>query len=89
MPFPLIMHIDSILTLATRSQVVRVGKHTSRPLTLNIGSPQGCVLIPILYSLYTHDCVARSSSIVKFVDDTVVVGLMSVNDEKSCVCVCV
>ena len=45
----------------------------------------GCVLSPIMYSLYTHDCVARSSSnnIVKFADDTVVVGLISGNDEKA------
>jgi len=71
--------------LTARPQVVRVGKHTSRPLTLNTGSPQGCVLSPILYSLYTHDCVARSSfnTIVKFADDTVVVGLLSSNDEKA------
>jgi len=33
----------------------------------------------------THDCVARFSSttIVKFADDTVVVGLISGNDEKA------
>jgi len=38
-----------------------------------------------MYSLYTHECVARFSSntIVKFADDTVVVGLIFVNDEKS------
>jgi len=72
-------------TLTTRTQVVRVGKHTSRPRPLNTGGPQGCVLSPILYSLYTHDCVARSSSntFVKFADDTVVMGLISGNDEKA------
>jgi len=71
--------------LTARSQVVRVGKHTCRPLTLNTGPPQGCVLSALLYSLYTHDCVARSSSntIVKFADDTVVVSLNSSNDEKA------
>jgi len=38
---------------------------------------QGCMLSPILCSLYTHDCVARPSSntIVKFADSTVEVGL--------------
>ncbi|KAJ8353266.1 hypothetical protein SKAU_G00208330 [Synaphobranchus kaupii] len=71
--------------LTDRPQVVRVGRHTSNPLTLNTGSPQGCVLSPLLYSLYTHDCVARFSSntIIKFADDTVVVGLISNNDEKA------
>ena len=55
--------------LTARPQVVRVGKHTSRPLTLNTRSPQDCVLSPILYSLYTYDSVARSNTIVKFADD--------------------
>jgi len=56
----------------------------SKPLTRNTGSPQCCILSPLLYSLCTHDCVARfSSNTVKFADDTVVVGLISGNDEKA------
>jgi len=71
--------------LTVRPQDVRVGRHTSRPFTLNTGSPQACIFSPLLYSLYTHDCVVRFSSdtIVKFADDTVVVGLISGNDEKT------
>ncbi len=61
--------------LTGRSQVVRMGNNTSSPLTLNTGAPQGCVLSPLLYSLYTHDCAATHSSniIVKFADDTTVI----------------
>ncbi len=71
--------------LTGRPQVVKVGQFTSNSITLNIGAPQGCVLSPLLYSLYTHDCVSShsSTSIVKFADDTVVLGLVSNNDEAA------
>ncbi len=71
--------------LTARPQVVKVGQFTSNSITLNVGAPQGCVLRPLLYSLYTHDCVSShsSTSIVKFADDTVVLGLVSNNDEAA------
>ncbi len=70
--------------LTGRWQVVRVGSNISSPLTLNTGAPQGCVLSPLLYSLYTHECVATHSSnvIMKFTDDTTVVGLKK--KKKNC-----
>ncbi|XP_055495177.1 uncharacterized protein LOC129699431 isoform X2 [Leucoraja erinacea] len=62
-----------------------MGGNTSKSLTLSTGSPPG--LRPQLPTVlpYTHDCVARfsSNSIIKFADDTVVVGLISDNDEKA------
>ncbi|KAK1791233.1 hypothetical protein P4O66_013254, partial [Electrophorus voltai] len=71
--------------LTDRPQSVRVGNCVSSSLTLSTGAPHGCVLSPLLYSLYTYDCTATSSStiIVKFADDTVVMGLISDNDEKA------
>jgi hypothetical protein len=56
-----------------------------RTLELNTGATQWCVLIPLLYSLFTHDCTARhdSNSIIKFANDTTVVGLITENDETA------
>ncbi len=71
--------------LTGRPQVVKVSQFTSNSITLNIGAPQGCVLSLLLYSLYTHGCVSshNSTSIIKFSDDTVVLGLISNNDETA------
>ncbi len=71
--------------LTGRRQVVRVGSNISSPLTLNTRAPQGCVLSPFLYSLYMHNCVAmhRSNVIIKFTDDTTVVGLITDDNESA------
>ena len=71
--------------LTDRPQTVRMGTQTSSTLTLSTGSPQGCVLSPFLYSLNTHDCVPahHSNVIVKFADDTTVMGLISNGDETA------
>lgn len=71
--------------LTGRSQVVKLGQYISSSITLSVGAPQGCVLSPLLYSLYTHDCVSShsSTSIVKFADDTVVLGLIDNNNETA------
>ena len=63
--------------LTGRPQVVRVGNNISATLILNTEAPQGCV--------FTHDCTARhnSNTIIKFTDDTTVVGLITDNDETA------
>ena len=71
--------------LSDRTQTVRVGNLVSSPLVINTGAPQGCVLSPLLYSLYTYDCKPRydSNIIIKFADDTTVIGLISDDDESA------
>ena len=71
--------------LTGRPQTVRIGKNTSNTTTLSTGAPQGCVLSPLLFTLLTHDCTALhgSNHIIKFADDTTVVGLIEKNDESA------
>ena len=65
--------------------MVRVGNNTSAMLMLNTGAPQGCVLSPLLHSLFTQDCEAKHDfkTIIKFADDSTVVGLITDNDETA------
>ncbi len=62
-----------------------MGNNTSSPLTLNTGAPQGCVLRPTPVLPVHTDCTAAHSSnaIVKFADDTTVIGLITDNDETA------
>ncbi len=71
--------------LTDRPQSVRMGSLHSSVLTLSTGAPQGCVLSPLLYTLYTHDCATTHDSniIIKFADDTTVVGLIHNNNESA------
>ncbi|KAK3546959.1 hypothetical protein QTP86_005536 [Hemibagrus guttatus] len=69
--------------LTNRPRSVRLGNHISSTFILNTGVPQGCVLSPLLYSLFIHGCVPRHNSniFIKYADDTTVVGLISNNDK--------
>ena len=72
-----IQHLS--ILLMGRPQVVKVGNNTSTLLILNSGAPQGWLLSPLPYSLFTH----ASNSIIKFANDTTVVGLITNNDETA------
>lgn len=71
--------------LTDRQQYVRLGKLVSDTRTTSTGSPQGCVLSPLLLSLYTNSCTAGHLSVklLKFADDTTLIGLISDGDESA------
>nr|XP_020469454.1 plexin-B3-like [Monopterus albus] len=71
--------------LSDRSQSARLGTRIATPLTLSTGAPQGCVLSPPLYSLYTYDCtpVHPTNTIITIADNTTVVGLISNGNETA------
>ncbi len=71
--------------LRDRQQLVRLGKLTSRTLTISTGAPQGYVIFPLLFSLYTNDCASKNPSVklLKFVDCTTVIGLIKDGDESA------
>ena len=76
-PSDMILWIIDYLT--SHSQFVVFQSLKSDTLYSNTGVPQGTVLAPLLFCLYTSDCRSsnKSCSIVKFVDDTVLIGLIS------------
>lgn len=63
--------------LTDRIQRVFVNGQLSQPISSNTGSPQGCVLSPLLFILYTDSCRTsqQGSHLVKFSDDTALLSL--------------
>ncbi|KAK3567676.1 hypothetical protein QTP86_020607, partial [Hemibagrus guttatus] len=82
-PSSICQWITSFLT--DRHQLVKLGKFTSYSRTTSTGAPQGCVLSPLLFSLYTNDCTSTDPSVklLKFTEDTTVIGLIQDGDESA------
>ena len=69
--------------LSQRVQQVKVGSSLSDQIMTNIGSPQGCVLSPLLFILYTNNCSSPHPGrhLIKFADDTALVSFLQ-GDEQ-------
>ena len=79
----LLLWISNYLT--QRPQYTKIGNTISNTIFTNTGAPQGCVLSPLLFSLYTNDCRSSFSNctILKYADDTVIIGKISNNDHTN------
>ena len=64
--------------LVDRPQWVKYNNLNSIIKCLNQGAPQGCVISPILFSLYISDYTITNDncSIIKYADDTVITGFL-------------
>ena len=70
--------------LTNRTQYVKLQGTFSTYITTHTGSPQGCVLSPILFTMYTNECqiIKENVKLIKFADDSSIQGLInSDNDE--------
>ena len=70
--------------LTNRKQYVTINGKVSPSISINTGAPQGCVLSPLLFTLYTNECQSQSESVklFKFSDDSTLLGFIS-NDNES------
>ena len=75
----IILWVQQFLT--GRLQRVCLGTTRSDTIRTNTGAPQGCVISPVLFTLYTNDCVSTHDSceIIKYADDTAILGKLSTN----------
>ncbi len=82
-PTSICQWITSFLT--DRQQAVKLGKFSSGTRTISTGAHQGCVLSPLLFSLYTNDYTSKDPSVklLKFADDTTLIGIIQDSDESA------
>ena len=68
--------------LSNRKQVVRIHSTLSEPLPVTSGVPQGSILGPLLFSIYTNDLslIPQKCSTQSYVDDTKLITSFQLKD---------
>ena len=68
--------------LTDRPQQVRIGNALSNVLVINTRAPQGCVLSPVLFTIYMADCRNKEESnlLIKFTDNNSLIGLLKTDN---------
>ncbi|TWW57369.1 putative RNA-directed DNA polymerase from transposon BS [Takifugu flavidus] len=82
MDAPFVSWIEDYLT--GQPQIVRLWSCVSDPLMSNTGAPQGTVLSPFLFTIYTADFQYHSESyhLQKYLDDIAIVGCVENGQEE-------
>ena len=80
-----ILWIFNYLTNRSQFVKIRTSNIVSESITSNTGAPQGTVLAPFLFTLYTSDVRSANNScaLVKFADDTALLGLIENDDDDA------
>ena len=70
--------------LSGRSQFVRIGTKISSSLSITHGVPQGAILSPLLFCIYTNDLpsTTESCSLDSYLDDSIALLSFSVKDRE-------
>ena len=74
--------MDFEFFITQRPQYTKLGQVKSSVIVTNTRAPQGCVMSPVLFSLYTDDCrsLFDQCTVIKYADDTVIIGKVSNDD---------